>query len=157
MGHPGNFNGFRVLAALLHGTLAVGVTQTAALNRGRHLDSAGRPSRWALAHISSVSRCISHCAKLTRNTCLILRSDKLECQGQKSKVKVTRDKKRAVHSQHPPRYGRNGTPSLQRTPRKQTRPLYCCSAEGCLRGMRALGLAGYRWALPRISRCTLMH
>jgi len=47
---PGNFNGFRVLAALLHGTLEVGVSQTAALNRGRHLNSAGRPSRWALAH-----------------------------------------------------------------------------------------------------------
>jgi len=61
-GTPGNFNGFRVLAALLHGTLVVGVSQTAALNRGRHLYSAGRPSRWALAHISSylwtwVSRC----------------------------------------------------------------------------------------------------
>jgi len=26
----------------------------AALNRGRHLHSAGRPSRWALAHISSL-------------------------------------------------------------------------------------------------------
>ena len=50
-GTPGNFNGFRVLAALLHDTLAVGVSQTAALNRGRHLYSAGRPSRWALAHI----------------------------------------------------------------------------------------------------------
>ena len=48
---PGNFNGFRVLAALLHGTLVVGVSQTAALNRGRHLYSAGRPSRWTLAHI----------------------------------------------------------------------------------------------------------
>ena len=52
-GTPGNFNGFRVLAALLHGTLVVRVSQTAALNRGRHLYSAGRPSRWALAHISS--------------------------------------------------------------------------------------------------------
>jgi len=41
------------LAALLHGTLVVGVSQTAAFNRGRHLYSAGRPSRWALAHISS--------------------------------------------------------------------------------------------------------
>ena len=51
LGHPGNFNGFRVLTALLHGTLVVGVSQTAALNRGRHLYSAGRPSRWALAHI----------------------------------------------------------------------------------------------------------
>jgi len=40
------------LAALLHGTLVVGVSQTAAFNRGRHLYSAGRPSGWALAHIS---------------------------------------------------------------------------------------------------------
>jgi len=52
-GTLGNFNGFHVLAALLHGTLVVGVSQTAALNRGRHLYSAGRPSRWAFAHISS--------------------------------------------------------------------------------------------------------
>jgi len=46
-GTPANFNGFRVLAALLH-------SQTAALNRGRHLYPAGRPSRWALAHSSSI-------------------------------------------------------------------------------------------------------
>ena len=52
-GTPANFNGFRVLAALLHSTLVVGVSQTAAFNRGRHLYSAGRPSGWALAHISS--------------------------------------------------------------------------------------------------------
>jgi len=45
-GTPANFNGFRILAALLHGTLAVGVSQTVALNRGRHLYSAGRPSRY---------------------------------------------------------------------------------------------------------------
>ena len=44
-GTPANFNGFRFLAALLH-------SETAALNRGRHLYSAGRPPRWALAHIS---------------------------------------------------------------------------------------------------------
>jgi len=54
-GTPGNFNGFRVLAVLLRGTLLVGVSQTAALNRERHLYSAGWPSRWALAHISSFS------------------------------------------------------------------------------------------------------
>jgi len=36
-GTPANFNGFRVLGALLHGTLVVGVSQSAALNRGRHL------------------------------------------------------------------------------------------------------------------------
>ena len=46
-GTPANFNGFRFLAALLH-------SQTAALNRGRHLCSPKRPSRWALAHISSL-------------------------------------------------------------------------------------------------------
>jgi len=50
-GIPSNFNGFRVLAALLHGTPVLGISQTAALNRGRYLCSAGRPSRWALAHI----------------------------------------------------------------------------------------------------------
>jgi len=52
-GSPGNFNGFRVLVVLLHGTLLVGVSQTAALNRGRHLYSVGWPSRWAFSHISS--------------------------------------------------------------------------------------------------------
>jgi len=33
-GTPGNFNGFRVLPVLLHGTLVVGVSQTAALKEG---------------------------------------------------------------------------------------------------------------------------
>jgi len=51
LGTPANFSGFRVLTALLHGTPAVGVPHFAALNRGRHLYSAGRPLRWALAHI----------------------------------------------------------------------------------------------------------
>jgi len=46
-----NFNGFRVLAALLHGTSSGREPNFAALNRGRHLYSSGRPSRWALAHI----------------------------------------------------------------------------------------------------------
>jgi len=50
-GTPANFNGFRVLAAILHGTPALGVRQTAALDRGRHLYLPGRPSRWASAHI----------------------------------------------------------------------------------------------------------
>jgi len=58
-GTPGNFNGFRVLAALLHGTLVVGVSKTVALNRGRHLYSAGRPSRWALAHILVVNNLVA--------------------------------------------------------------------------------------------------
>ena len=50
-GTPANFNGFRVLAALLHGSQVVRQPHFAALNRGRHLCSAGRPSGWALAHI----------------------------------------------------------------------------------------------------------
>jgi len=51
-GTPANFNGFRILAALLYGTSVLGVSQTLrALNRGRYLYLAGRPSRWALAHI----------------------------------------------------------------------------------------------------------
>jgi len=50
-GTPSNFNGFHVLAALLHGSGHQ--PNFAALNRGRHLYLAGRSSRWALAHISS--------------------------------------------------------------------------------------------------------
>jgi len=52
-GTPANFNGFRVLAELLHGMQSSSGRQPnfAALNRGRHLCSAGRPSRWVLAHI----------------------------------------------------------------------------------------------------------
>ena len=41
------------------------------------------------------------CAKFTRKTCLVVRTEEFECHGQKSKVKVTRDKKIALHSQHP--------------------------------------------------------
>ena len=52
-GTPANFNGLHALTALLHSTLVVGVSQTAMLNRGRHLYSAVQPSCWALAHISS--------------------------------------------------------------------------------------------------------
>jgi len=51
-GTPATFNGFRVLAEC---TAVSSERQPnfAAVNRGRHLCSAGRPSRWALAHISS--------------------------------------------------------------------------------------------------------
>jgi len=48
-GTPANFYGFRVLAALLYATGRQ--PNLAALNRVCHLYSAGRPSRWALAHI----------------------------------------------------------------------------------------------------------
>jgi len=53
-GTPANFNGFRVLAAFYYTASSSGRQPSfAALNRGRRLRSAGRPSRWALAHISS--------------------------------------------------------------------------------------------------------
>ena len=50
-GNPANFNGFRVLAALLHGTPAVGVSQTLRRWTDGATYSAGRPSRWASTHI----------------------------------------------------------------------------------------------------------
>ena len=50
-GTPANFNEFRVLAALLHGTPAVGIAKLCGVEQRRQLYSAGRLSRWALAHI----------------------------------------------------------------------------------------------------------
>jgi len=50
-GTPTNFNGFCVFGSVTARHQVVGVSQTVALNRGRHLCSAGRPSGWALAHI----------------------------------------------------------------------------------------------------------
>ena len=51
-GTPTNLNGFCVLAALLHGIYSSGRQPNfTALNRGRQLCLAGRPSGWALAHI----------------------------------------------------------------------------------------------------------
>jgi len=71
-GTPGNFNRFRVLTALVHGTLVVGVSETAAFNRGRHLYSVGRPSRWALAHISSYQLSATFTYLPTPFSCLTL-------------------------------------------------------------------------------------
>ena len=73
----------------------------------------------------------------------------VKVKGQRSKVEDTRDKKRAVHSEHPQQCERDGTPSLQR--RASSRSPDSIAAEGVFAVMRALGLAGYRWALPRIS------
>ena len=53
-GTPANFYGFRVLAALLHGTSSGRSGRQpkfATLDIGRHLYLTGRPSRWTLAHI----------------------------------------------------------------------------------------------------------
>jgi len=44
-----------ILAALLHGTRAVCISETATLSRGRQVYSAGRPSCWTSAHILVLS------------------------------------------------------------------------------------------------------
>ena len=49
--HPYNFQRASRLGSVTARHIVAGVSQTAALNRGRHLCSAGRPSHWALAHI----------------------------------------------------------------------------------------------------------
>jgi len=69
-GTTANFNGFRVLAALLHGIYGR-QPKFAELNRGRHQCSTGRPSRWALAHILVV--CVRDLGRWVRF------SSKLEC------------------------------------------------------------------------------
>ena len=56
-GTPANFNDFRVLAALLHGSQVEREPNFVVLNRGHLLCSAGRPSGWAVAHISSLICC----------------------------------------------------------------------------------------------------
>jgi len=76
-----NFNGFRVLVALLHGTPVLGVSQTAALNRGCHLYSAGRPSRWALAHILVplviLGELFTCCVAMTKEVILLTKVNRL--------------------------------------------------------------------------------
>ena len=92
-------------------------------------------------------------AKFTRKTCLVLRSDEFEYQGQRSKVKVTMDKN-ALCTYNTSPCERNGTPSLQMTSRKQQTLLFDrCRGVSSPVCMRWLGLAGYCWALPRIFSC----
>jgi len=90
------------------------------------------------------------CVEFTRKTCLVLRSDEFECQGQKSKVSITRDKNAlctlntpAVWTEWDALVADNVAQAADATIRSLQR--------GVFARMRALGLAGYRWALPRIS------
>jgi len=56
LGHPRKFQLVSRLASVTARHSSSGRQPNfVALNRGRHLCSAGRPSRWALAHISSFS------------------------------------------------------------------------------------------------------
>ena len=89
------------------------------------------------------------CAKFTLKSCLVLRSDEFEYQGQRSRSPGTKTRS-ALKT--PPPYGRNGTPSLQITNVTLAADATIRSLQrGVFAGMRALCLAGYRWALPRIS------
>jgi len=54
-GTPANFNGFRVLAALLHGTLVVGVSQT--LRRWIWLRTGLRPPSNRFELVRAISKC----------------------------------------------------------------------------------------------------
>ena len=58
LGHHCKFQRVSRLGSVTARNSSIGrLPNFAALNRGRHLYSAGRPSRWALAHISSSGRC----------------------------------------------------------------------------------------------------
>ena len=62
LGHSCKFQRVSCLGSVTHGTPSSGRQPNfAALNRGRRLYSAGRPSRWALAHIL-VSKCCTESA-----------------------------------------------------------------------------------------------
>jgi len=66
LGHPCKFQRVSRLGSVTARNLVVGVSQTVALNRGRHLYLAGRPSRWALAHIL-VDFVITSCGRACRD------------------------------------------------------------------------------------------
>ena len=61
LGTPANFKGFRVSSRVAARYSSSGRQPNfAALNRGRHLYSAGWPSRWASAHILVVTELVTH-------------------------------------------------------------------------------------------------
>jgi len=64
---PTNFNGFRVLAALLHDTVVVGVKKTLRRWTEGATYSAVRPSRWALAHIQLQNIELGYCCEVLNN------------------------------------------------------------------------------------------
>jgi len=118
LGHPSKFQRVSHLDSVTARHSSCGSQPNfAALNRGPHLYSAGRPSRWSLAHIlvsfSGAAAWNSLSAdyrtqwtaegsvfgavtlrfllndKFTWKACLVSCSDEFEGQGQRSKVKVT--------------------------------------------------------------------
>ena len=75
LGHPCKFQRVLLLGSLTVWHSSIGRQPNfAALNRGRHLYSAGRPSRWALAHISSFHlHCTLYCCSACSYFCDLLR------------------------------------------------------------------------------------
>jgi len=78
-GNPATLSGFRVLQHYCTACTGSSGRQPnfAALNRGRHLCSAGRPSRWALAYIFSLLQiilpCLTTCHRPSDCPCLWFR------------------------------------------------------------------------------------
>jgi len=75
-------------------------------------------------------------AKFTWETCLVPRSDEFECQGQGSKVKVTRDKIRAVHSHHPLATMEWNTLAANNVTQLQMGPFHHYQGDGDFGGLR---------------------
>jgi len=73
------------------------------------------------------------CAKFTVKTCLVTRSYKFECPSHRSNVKVTGDKKRAVHSHHPPAATEwNELSENNFMQQQQTEPFCWCQGGGAI-------------------------
>jgi len=84
---------------------------------------------------------------------LVLRSDKFEYQGQRLKVKVTRDKN-ALCIHNIPAGWTEWNAVVADNVAQATGATIRSLQRGIFAGMGALGLAGYRWILPRISSLT---
>jgi len=72
LGHPSKFQRVSRLGSVTAWHSSSGVNQTAALNRGRDLYLAGRPSRWALAHILVFLCIYLHCLRKTSHLWLAI-------------------------------------------------------------------------------------
>ena len=71
LGHPSKFLRVSRLGSVTARHSSIGRQPNfAALNRGRHLYSAGRPSRWALVHISSSCCCDGVMSRERDNRCV---------------------------------------------------------------------------------------
>jgi len=89
------------------------------------------------------------CAKFTKKTCLVLRSDAFECQGQKSKV--TWDKKNPLCTHDTSAVWTEWIALVADNVAQAADATIRSLQGGVFARMCALGLAGYRWALPGIS------